>query len=185
VKHSTGGSGRRFARRYSDPGIVRRDWIGDGVLTILFGGLVAVAVFLPWANTGNGGRVNFSLRAGAGIKSALEVELGWPTLLLALAVIVVGVTMLVFRPTRLSLLPCLAVTLAGIAIVLLCAAAGWSIWRPMRPGLGLYLATLGGVLLVPTGLASALVGYILTTPHAFARFRRPPAALDPPADSAG
>ncbi|HMK91480.1 MAG TPA: hypothetical protein VK576_00630 [Thermoleophilia bacterium] len=185
MRQSGGGTGRRFSRRYSDPGIVHRDWIGDGVLTILFGGLVAVAVFLPWANAGNGGQVNFSASAGAGIKTALEAELGWPTLLLALAVVVVGVTMLVFKPTRLSLVPCLAVSLAGIAIVLLCAAAGWSIWRPMRPGLGLYLATLGGVLLVPTGLASALVGYILTTPHAFARFRRAPEPADPPVDAAG
>lgn len=177
MKESVGPSRGRFARRYSDPLIVRRDWIGDGVLIVLFGALVAVAVFLPWANTDGGSQVNYSLNAAAGVHGALQTVWGWPTLLLAVAVIVVGITMLAVAPTKLSLLPCLAVSLAGVAVVLLCASAGWSIWRPLRPGLGLYLATLGGVLLVPTGLASALVGYILTTPNAFARFR-------PRADSA-
>ena len=176
-------TGHRFARRYSDPGIVRRDWIGDGILTALFGALVAVAVFLPWANVGHGGQVNFSPTATVGINGALSTKWGWPTLLLALVVIVVGVVMLAARPSRLSLLPCLGVSLAGVSIVLLCASAGWSIWQPLRPGLGLYLATLGGVLLVPTGLASALVGYILTTPNAFARWRPRPAPVEPPSDA--
>ena len=193
------GRRRSFARRASDPGIVRRDWIGDGVLTVLFGALVAAAVFLPWANTDVGHQVNFSVSQTGGVNGALATRWGWPTLLLALAVMVVGVTMLAFRPGRLSVLPCLAVSVAGLAIVLLCASAGWSIWRPLRPGLGLYLATLGGVLLMPTGLASALVGYILTTPDAFARLRRrtlasgPTAARDedtgvdsvPPSNAAG
>ena len=91
-------------------------------------------------------------------------------------VVVVGVVMVTLRPVKLSILPCLAVGLAGVGIIMVCFSAGWSIWDPLRPGLGLYLATLGGILLVPTGLASAMVAYILTSPALMERVRARTAA---------
>ena len=66
----------------------------------------------------------------------------------------------------------MAVALAGLGLTLVCFSAGWHIWEPLRPGLGLYLATIGGILLMPTGLASAMVAYILTSPALMERVRK-------------
>jgi hypothetical protein len=152
------------------------DWVGDGVVTLVLGISVAVAVFLPWANVSTGHNVNLSLRAAPGIKAALATSWGAPVLALAALVIVVGAVMVARHPVKLSILPCLAVGLAGLGITLVCFSAGWSIWDPLRPGLGLFLATLGGILLVPTGLASAMVAYILTSPAIMERVRAKAAA---------
>jgi hypothetical protein len=152
-------------------GFSRVDWIGDGVVTVVLGIFVAVAVFLPWANVSTGHDVNLSLRASPGVKGALAMSWGLPVLALAALVIVVGVVMVATRPVRLSMLPCLAVGLAGLGITLVCFSAGWSIWDPMRPGLGMFVATLGGILLMPTGLASAMVAYVLTSPAIMERAR--------------
>ena len=123
------------------------DWVGDGVVTLVLGICVTVAVFLPWANVSTGHDVNLSLHAAPGINGALATSWGLPVLALAALVIVAGVVMVATRPVRLSMLPCLAVGLAGLGITLVCFSAGWSIWDPMRPGLGLFVATLGGILL--------------------------------------
>ncbi len=157
-------------------GFSRADWVGDGVVTLALGLAVAVAVFLPWANVSTGKDVNLTLHAAPGVKSALATSWGLPVLALAALVVVVGVVMVVRRPVKLSILPCLAVGLAGLGITLVCFSAGWSIWDPMRPGLGLFVATLGGILLMPTGLASAMVAYILTSPAIMARLRARAAA---------
>lgn len=141
------------------------------MITLVLGICVAVAVFLPWANVSTGHDVNLSLRATPDIKTALAASWGTPVLALAALVTVVGVAMVAVRPVRLSILPCLAVGLAGIGITLVCCSAGWSIAEPLRPGLGLFVATLGGILLVPTGLASAMVAYILTSPAIMERVR--------------
>jgi len=84
--------------------------------------------------------------------------------------------MIVRRPLKLSMLPCLGVSLAGLAITMVCFSAGWHVWDPLRPGLGLYAATLGGILLMPTGLASAMVAYVLTSPALMERVRARTAA---------
>ena len=68
---------------------------------------------------------------------------------------------------------------------MVCFSAGWHIYDPMRPGLGLYAATLGGILLVPTGLASAMVAYILTSPAIMERVRARTAAARAGSTSAG
>lgn len=154
----------------------RTDWLGDGVVTLVLGVAVAVAVFLPWANVSTGHDVNLSLRAAPGVKSALATSWGAPVLGLAVLVVVVGLVMVARRPVRLSVLPCLAVGLAGLGITLVCFSAGRNIWEPLRPGLGLYMATLAGVLLVPTGLASAMVAGILTSPAIMERARARAAA---------
>ena len=145
----------------------RKDWVGDGVVTLVLSVIVAVGVFLPWANEDSGHQVNFSLTKPSAIHGALATSWGPPVLGLAIAAAVVGVVMVARRPIGLSFVPCLAVSLAGLMITLVCFSAGWSIWDPMRPGVGLYLATLCGVLLVPTGIASAMVAHILVTPGAF------------------
>lgn len=36
--------------RLRDPRRLRRDWTGDAVLTLVAGGTLVGAVFLPWAN---------------------------------------------------------------------------------------------------------------------------------------
>ena len=157
-------------------GFSRRDWIGDGVVTLAIGAVVLVAVFLPWANVSTGRDVNLSPHASAGVNGALATSWGLPVLALAVAVVVVGAVMIVTRPIKLSTLPCLAVGLAGLGITLTCFSAGWHIWDPLRPGLGLFLATIGGILLVPTGLASAMVAYILSSPAIMERVQARSAA---------
>ncbi len=150
--------------------------MGDGIVTVILGLAVLAGVFLPWANYSTGHDVNLSVHSSAGINGALATPWGLPVLGLAGLVVVVGLVMIVRRPIRLSILPCFAVSLAGVAITMVCFTAGWHIYDPMRPGLGLYVATLGGILLVPTGLASAMVAYVLTSPAIMERVRARTAA---------
>ena len=157
-------------------GFSRADWVGDGIVTVALGGAVMAAVFLPWANVSTGHDVNLSPRATPGINGALATPWGLPVLALAAIVVVVGLAMIARRPIRLSVLPCVAVSLAGLGVTLVCFSAGGNIWEPLRPGLGLYLATIGGILLMPTGLASAMVAYILTSPALMERLRERAAA---------
>jgi len=152
-------------------GFSRADWVGDGIVTIALGLAVGLGVFLPWANFSTGHNVNLSLHAAAGVNGALATPWGRPVLALAVVVVVVGVVMVVAAPLKLSVLPCLAVSAAGVGITLLGCIAGWHIYDPLRPGLGLYLDVLGGILLVPTGVASAMVAGILTSPATMAKVR--------------
>ena len=150
-------------------GFSRVDWVGDGVVVLALGAGVAGGVFLPWANLSTGHDVNLSPRATLGVNGALATPWGLPVLVLALVAVAVGLFMVLARPSRLAALPCLAVSAAGLAITLVCFSAGWHVWDPLRPGLGLFVDTLGGILLVPTGLAAAMVAYILTSPTIMAR----------------
>ena len=171
-------------RRVLRHGFSRADWVGDGIVTVTLGAVVALAVFLPWANVSTGHDVNLSPRAAAGIKSALATPWGRPVLALAAVVVVVGLLMVARRPVRLSIAPCVVVALAGLGIAHFCFSAGGNVWDPLRPGLGLYLATIGGILLVPTGLASAMVAYVLTSPAIMERVRARAAARQAGATSA-
>ncbi len=157
---------RRPRRAFS-----RADWIGDGVVMLVLGLAVVASVFLPWANVSSGHDVNLSLSAADGVNGALATPWGLPVLALGLVVVVVGLITIAVRPIRLSILPCLAVAVAGLAITLVCFSAGWHIWDPLRPGVGLYADTLGGILLVPTGLAAAMVASILSSPATMVRVR--------------
>jgi hypothetical protein len=150
-------------------GFSQADWVGDGVVTLALGGAVAAGVLLPWANLSTGHDVNLSPHATLGVNGALATPWGWPVLALALAVVGVGLFMVLAPPSRWAALPCLGVSAAGLAITLVCFSAGWHVWDPLRPGLGLFVDTLGGVLLVPTGLAAAMVACILTSPAIMAR----------------
>ena len=165
-------------------GFSRADWVGDGVVTVVLGLVVIAGVFLPWANVSTGREVNLSAHAARGINVALATPWGLPVLALAALVVVAGVSMTVCRPLRLWVVPCLGVSLAGLAMTLVCFSAGWHVWEPLRPGLGLYLATLGGILLMPTGLASAMVAYILTSPAIMERVRARTAARNAAAGEA-
>jgi hypothetical protein len=150
-------------------GFSRADWVGDGIVTLALGGAVAAGVFLPWANLSTGHDVNLSPRATLGVNAALATPWGRPVLVLALVVVAVGLLMVLARPSRPAALPCLGVSLAGLAITLVCFSAGGHVWDPLRPGLGLFIDTLGGILLVPTGLAAAMVACVLTSPRIMAR----------------
>ena len=96
--------------------------------------MVALAVFLPWANVSSGHDVNLSPRAAAGIKSALSPRRGGR-----------GAGFSRGRrgrrpadrrqaPVRLSMLPCVVVALAGLGIAHFCFSAGGNVWDPLRPG---------------------------------------------------
>ena len=162
---------REVTLRLMRRGFSRADWIGDGVVTIVLGLAVVLGVFLPWANDSTGHDVNLSPHAAVGVNGALATSWGPPVLALAIVVVVVGVVMVVVAPLKLSVLPCLAVAAAGIGITLVCFAGARQIWEPLRPGLGVYLDVLGGILLVPTGLASAMVAAVLTSPATMAKVR--------------
>ncbi len=150
-------------------GFSRADWVGDGVVTLTLGSAVTAGVFLPWANLSTGHNVNLSPNAARGVNAALATPWGGPVLALALAVVAIGAVMVLVRPSRLAALPCLGVSAAGVAITLVCFSAGWHVWDPLRPGLGLFIDTLGGILLVPTGIAAAMVACVLTSPAVMAR----------------
>jgi hypothetical protein len=152
-------------------GFSRADWTGDGLVTIALGLAVVAGVFLPWANLSSGHDVNLSPHAAVGVNGALATPWGLPVLAMAIIVVVIGVVMVAAAPVRLSILPCLAVAAAGLGIALVCFAASRHIWDPLRPGLGLYVDVLGGILLVPTGLAASMVASILTSPTIMAKVR--------------
>jgi hypothetical protein len=139
---------------------LRRDWIGDGVLTLIAGGVLAVSVFLPWANEDRPGQVNYSLTMPDGINGILQTPWGIPTAILALLVVCFGLAITLTRPRRFSWVLGALVAGCGAAIIAVGgdAASGLGWWSP---GLGMYLSVLAGVLLLPIGLAAALVGWVV------------------------
>ncbi len=148
----------RRPRPLKQPRLLRRDWVGDGILTLLAGAVLVVTVFLPWANQDRPGDVNYSLSPSGGINGVLQTQWGTPALALALAVVSLGAAVTLTRPRRLSWLLGVAVTGCGVAVFAVAQDAASQIaW--FDPGLGLYLATLVGVLLVPIGAAAAMVAW--------------------------
>jgi len=136
----------------------RKDWIGDGVLTVLGGAVCLVSVFLPWANTEGAGLMNYSLTHPDTVRGLLQTEWGLPALSLALAVAVMGVLMLALGPGRLGVALGLLTTAAGVGIVLVArdaTAAAYGLGT--QAGLGAVVTLFAGVLLVPIGVASAAV----------------------------
>ena len=158
-------------KRLKRPRRLRRDWIGDSILTIVAGVVLLASVFLPWVNEDVRGWVNFSLSRADGFNAALQTKWGVPALCLAVAVLVIGIAMLVTRPRLHSIVLGFAVAACGIAVFGVAQDAAAHIGY-LSPGLGMYLTTLVGVLLVPIGLAAAAVAWLL---------RRAPATTAPPA----
>ncbi len=169
----------RLPDRFGRPRLLRRDWIGDAVLTIIGGAVLVVAVFLPWANEDGRGFVNFSVRGATGLKGVLDTRWGAPALVLALAAVAVGVVMLLLPPRRFSWLLGVLVALLGVAVFGVAQDAAAHIGL-LDPGVGMYLTTLVGVLLAPIGLAAALVARFVSRAErtAAAAAVRP---TDPPA----
>ncbi len=146
---------------FRQPRLLRRDWIGDAVLTIVCGVVLVAGVFLPWANEDGRGFVNFSVHGATGLRGVLDTHWGAPALLLALATVVVGVVMLLLPPRRFSWLLGALATLLGVAVFFVAQDAAAHIGF-LDPGVGMYLTTLVGVLLAPIGLAAALVARFLS-----------------------
>ncbi len=139
----------------------QNDWIGDAFLTVVFGGVAIVSVFLPWANVATHHDVNFSISKPGFVKTALQTSYGAPALWLGIVVVALGVLMVVLGPRRLRFWPGLATIAAAIAMIVDCALVAHTIYGPYRPGVGLFVLTLAGILLVPIGFASAAVGYFV------------------------
>ena len=167
---------KRPSRR-KQPRILRRDWIGVAVLTLIAGALLLVAVFLPWVNEDAPGWVNFSLRGAKEFNGVLQTQWGWPALGLAVAVLVAGAVMLLTRPRRLSIYLGALVAVLGVAVFVVAQDAAAHIGYN-DPGVGMYLTTLLGVLLVPIGIAAALVALILVRAEGRAP-EEPPASTMP------
>ena len=153
----------------------RRDWVGDGILTLLAGSVLVVAVFLPWANEDVPGTVNYSLSMPDGINGVLKTQWGTPAIVLALCVVALGVAVALTRPRRFSWVLGVLTTAAGVAVIGVGGDAASQI-AFMSPGVGLYLTLFAGVLLVPIGVAAALVGWFV--PRAVARTVTAPPALE-------
>jgi hypothetical protein len=164
-------------RRLRQPRLLRRDWIGDAVLVIVCGVLLLVSLWLPWVNVDGHGWVNFSLQQGQDLFGVLETRWGTPAAVVGLVVLAAGLVMLFTRPRRWSALLGVLVAVAGFAAFAVAqdAAAHAGFYDP---GMGMYLTTLVGVLLVPIGLAASVVALILV--RAERAGEEPPAPGAPP-----
>jgi hypothetical protein len=153
----------------------RADWIGYAVL-IMAGGLAGlVAVFLPWANELSRESVNFSLSKPADINGVLQTPFGPPVLAAAVCALVAAALLLLLGPRRVSPVLSAVVMLAGLVYVRESVAAADVMGGMFRPGIGLYVALLTGILLVPVGLASVAVGVMMRRDSA-APAQEPPSA---------
>lgn len=149
--------------------ISRKDWVGDAVLTLMAAAIVLVGIFLPWANSQTGGDVNFSFRRARGINSAIQTTWGQHALIAAAAVAIVGVVMLWAGPRWATVPLGLVSAVAGVVFVISCLHAHDNMLPYFKPGLGLYVTLLVGILLIPIGTASAMVGGILLRADSAAR----------------
>ena len=139
-----------------------RDWVGDAVITLVAGLALVVSVFLPWANADVAGNVNYSLSKPAAINGVLATDWGLPVLIAGIAVVAVGLSMLVFGPNRLAILLGSGTVLAGGVVMLTVHDAAQAIMLYYDGGMGLALAFVMAVILPIIGLASAMVGAILS-----------------------
>ena len=132
------------------------------MITVAAGALILGSLLLPWANEKSRRGMNFSPTKPADIAGAIGTQWGTPVLVIAVVVLSLGLSMLIFGPHRLSLVSGIIVVLAGLALlgVALDAARAAMIWS-YTPGLGIFVALLTGLLLVPIGVASGAVGVIL------------------------
>jgi hypothetical protein len=139
----------------------RADWAGYAVLMMAGGAAGLAALFLPWANERSAQFVNFSLSKPPEVAGVLQTQWGAPVLAAALAAVAAAVVLLLVGPRRVSVVLSLVVVAAGAVYAVESVAAADSMVGLYRPGLGLYVTLLAGILLVPIGLASLAVGAAL------------------------
>ena len=139
-----------------------RDWVGDAVITVVAGLALVVSVFLPWANADVAGNVNYSLSKPAAINGLMATDFGLPVLIAGIAVAVVGLTMLVFGPNRLAVPLGLISATAALVVLSTVHDAAHVIMPFYDGGMGLALAFVTAMILPIIGLASAMVGAILS-----------------------
>lgn len=148
-------------QRISTARISRRDWVGDAVLTLVAGGAALTAVFLPWANTDDGGAFNSGLGKPADINGVLQTEWGWQALVLAVLVVAAGALMIALGPRRHSFLAGVLVAITGVAMIAVASDAQSQMGMGIHAGIGLVVSLFAGLLLVPIGLASSAVALVL------------------------
>lgn len=146
-----------------------RDWVGDAVLTVVAGVAFVVSVFLPWANQDVVGDINYAFSKPAAINGAMSTEFGLPVMVSGIAVILIGVCMIVFGPNRFSIPLGFASCLAAGVVLLSLHSAARSIMLFYDGGLGLSMAFVTALVLPVIGLASAMVGAILSAQERRAR----------------
>ena len=149
---------RRTMRRHR---FTRGDWIGYAVLIMIGGAVGVVAVFLPWANDYTAEDVNFSLSRPAEVVGVLQTQWGPPVLGAALAAVAIATLLLLLGPRRVTMVLAAAVVVAGLVFAAEAVSAADSMVKMYRPGLGLYVTLLAGILLVPIGLAAVAVSEIM------------------------
>jgi hypothetical protein len=181
------GDGRSLGQKLSwrerlakpDARFGRRDWIGDAVLALLAGVAVVAGTFLPFANDKTGD-LNYSATQAQGLHSSFAAGFGWPMLAFGLLAAGLAVAMLVLGPRRNALYLGVGLSVTGLLVIGQAghAAASINFWGgdTIGPGLGLFVTSLAGILLVPIGIASGLVAWILTSRRFLERV-----APDPPA----
>jgi hypothetical protein len=141
--------------------LTRTDWNGYALL-MMIGGVVGVAgVFLPWANDYTAEGVNFSLQKPADVAGVLQTQWGPPVLVTALAVIVIATVLLTLGPRLLTMAAGALVIVASAVFIVEAIGAADAMAKMYRPGLGLYVTLLTGILLLPIGLVSVGVGQVL------------------------
>jgi hypothetical protein len=139
-----------------------RDWVGDGVLTVVAGLAIVASVFLPWANANVGGDVNFSLFKPDRINGLMQTDWGLRVLIAGAVVTAIGVAMLALGPNRLTVPLGLASAIAGVVVLVTVFDAARFIRPRYDGGLGLALAFVVAIVLPFIGIASAMVGAVLT-----------------------
>jgi hypothetical protein len=152
--------------------LTRADWNGYAVLMVIGGAAGIAAVFLPWANDYTSESVNFSFNRADGVGGVLQTPWGPPVLVAALTVIVMATLLLTLGPRLLTMAAGALVIVAGLVFIVEAIGATDSMVKMYRPGIGLYVTLLAGILLLPIGLVSVGVGQVL---------RRKGAATAPPA----
>ncbi len=164
--------GERGVGRARTVRLTTRDWTGDGVITVVGGALLLVGALLPWANERLAGRrVSYALTKPDEISGALATRWGPPLVAVALLVVALGAVMVAAGPHRLAVPSGVVVAVSGVAVCLLALdAAREALSWGYAAGSGLMLTLLIGILLVPVGVASAMVGFLL---------RRAPGPADP------
>jgi len=141
--------------------LTRADWNGYAVLMIIGGAAGVVGVMLPWANEYTADNVNFSLRKPTEIAGVLSTQWGPPVLAVAIMIVVLAAASLALGPRRLTMAASALVVAAGVVFVVEAIGANDSLGFLYRPGLGLYVTLLAGILLVPIGLVSVSVAQFL------------------------